>query len=365
MLRSRLRLGLLLGLSCLLGSSFSCLGIGCIGALAEKDLETIGKGSQRGILSLSALKSANDEIFCKCLSLFNAACWGVTYISTKAGIDALSYEGVENAACVFQFVRWLLCAGCLLPWLKGSSCPESMRLSALVGILNALGYFCISLAYSFGTSGSKAAFITSLQAIVVAVMTSCLKGRWQSGTLVSSLLAVLGVGCLVLSGGLEISPGDFLALGTPFFMGLAWHLLGDAMKKFPNDSIASVAVQFFVLAVFFGCWLMVSSLQQGLSFKLQALQVLQASGLLTPLLFTSFFGSVLTMCFANRAMRALSTSQVVIICTSEPLWGAMAAVLVLGETLGASTVVGGVLIILALLCNELLQEKEDVKVLDW
>ena len=362
MLRGRLRGGLLLGLSCLLGSSYSCLGIGCIGALTSKTFKMIKTARGQGILSLSALKSVNDEIFCKCLSLFNAACWGVTYISTKAGIDALRYEGVENAACVFQFVRWLLCAGCLLPWLKGSSCRESMRVSALVGILNALGYFSISIAYTFGTSGSKAAFITSLQAIVVAVMTSCLKGRWQSGTLLSSLLAVLGVGCLVLSGGAEISAGDFLALGTPFFMGLAWHLLGDAMKKFPDDSIASVAVQFFVLALFFGCWLVVSSLQQGLSFNFR---LLLAPTVLTPLLFTSFFGSVLTMCFANRAMRALSTSQVVIICTSEPLWGAIAAVLVLGETLGVSTVVGGVLIILALLCNELLQEKEEVKVLDW
>lgn len=43
--------------------------------------------------------------FWKCVTLFNAACWGATYICTKAGIDALLAAEVQDASAVFQFVR--------------------------------------------------------------------------------------------------------------------------------------------------------------------------------------------------------------------------------------------------------------------
>ena len=43
--------------------------------------------------------------FWKCVTLFNAICWGATYICTKAGIDALVEAEVPQAAAVFQFIR--------------------------------------------------------------------------------------------------------------------------------------------------------------------------------------------------------------------------------------------------------------------
>lgn len=43
--------------------------------------------------------------FWKCVTLFNAICWGATYICTKAGIDALVEAQVPQAAAVFQFIR--------------------------------------------------------------------------------------------------------------------------------------------------------------------------------------------------------------------------------------------------------------------
>ena len=43
--------------------------------------------------------------FWKCVTVFNAICWGATYICTKAGIDALVEAQVPQASAVFQFIR--------------------------------------------------------------------------------------------------------------------------------------------------------------------------------------------------------------------------------------------------------------------
>ena len=102
---------------------------------------------------------------------------------------------------------------------------------------------------------SKAAFITSLQTIVVAACCCVEAGTVQVGLVISSVLAVIGVGCLELQGinslHLEMTKGDVLCLGCPLFTGLAWFVLGKQMKSFPKDVMASMAVQLTIFAVLF------------------------------------------------------------------------------------------------------------------
>ena len=77
------------------------------------------------------------------MTVFNAACWGVSYISSKVGIDALAAAGVEDAPIVFGALRFGLAAVPLLPWLPRSSALESARASAIVGSLNGLSYAAV------------------------------------------------------------------------------------------------------------------------------------------------------------------------------------------------------------------------------
>ena len=174
--------------------------------------QTVRFGSTDPLDNTHAPQSQYDwegEGLWKTVTVFNAACWGSSYISSKAGIDALSAAGVEDAPIVFGALRFGLAALPLLPWVLRSSAAESARTSAIVGSLNGLSYAAIFTSYAYGTTGGKAAFITSLQTIVVAACTSLATKRFQLGTVVSAIMAVVGVGFLELAGGpMETTLGD-------------------------------------------------------------------------------------------------------------------------------------------------------------
>ena len=168
--------------------------------------------------------------------------------------------------------------------------PFEWFLTAQVGLLNGLAYLSVSMAYAIGTTGSKAAFMASLQAIVVTAC-SCLAARkWQMSTACSAVLAVLGVAILELKGPLEANAGDLVCLGCPLCLGVGWYALGSAMRDHPEDAIPSVAIQFVVFALVFGSWLFVNIVHSdgpggAVAFLIELPAILQTPNLLAPLFF--------------------------------------------------------------------------------
>lgn len=159
-----------------------------------------------------------------------------------------------------------------------------------MGLLNALAYLSVSVAYAIGTTGSKAAFMASLQAIVVTACSCVAAGKWQMSTACSATLAVLGVAILELKGPLEANAGDLVCLGCPLFLGLGWYALGSAMKDHIEDAIPSVAIQFVVFALVFGSWLFVNIVHSDghhgiVAFLIELPVILQTPNLLAPLFF--------------------------------------------------------------------------------
>ncbi|CAL1162549.1 unnamed protein product [Cladocopium goreaui] len=264
----------------------------------------------------------------------------------------------------------------LLPWLGRSSSLESAAMSFLVGLIWGTSYACTFVSYTLGTTGAKAAFITSLQSVVVAACTSIVAGRLQLGTIFSALLAVLGVAFIELNGALDPTMGDAVCMVAPIGVGIGWYVLDENMKKYPNDFIPSVVIQFAVFTSIFALWLLkdydffdqdqgqeignnLGSLGIHWFQQLQLPELLRTPNLLCPLLFASIFGNLLTMLAANVACRHLPVSDVSLIVTTEPLFAAVAAVCCIGETFSLGDCLGGFFIMAALLCNELWGETND------
>ena len=88
----------------------------------------------------------------KAVSFFNAACWGSSYVATKAGMNALQAAGVEDPITVFQVLRFSVAALPLLPWLLRSTSTTSASLSAVTGVLVGMSYLILSEAYALGTT---------------------------------------------------------------------------------------------------------------------------------------------------------------------------------------------------------------------
>lgn len=302
--------------------------------------------------------------FWKGVTLFNAVCWGSSYISTKAGIDALSSAGVEDAPVVFGALRFVLAALPLLPWLWKSSSPESARSSAVVGSLGAVAYAAVFVSFSYGTTGAKAAFITALQTTVVASLSSMAAKRLNLSTFCSALLALGGVGVLEFSSGpVEATIGDLICMASPILIGLSWYVLGESTKKFPKDATPTAAIQLLCFGMLFAVWSLGELLlRHGPAGLLQGAthfpELLQTPGLLPALLFSAFFGNTVTMLLSSEAMKRLKASDVSLIVASEPLWAALAAAAFLGEIFTASDMAGGFLVLAGILCNEFWKSPE-------
>ena len=148
-----------------------------------KDLKSPGKhGQLAGRADGTATPRWNKiTLFWKVVMILNSACWGSTFIATKAGIDALQAAGVQNPGAVFGLLRFALAAFPLLPWLGRSTSMESAAMSFLVGLIWGTSYATTFVSYTLGTTGAKAAFITSLQSLVVAACTSLVAGKLQLG----------------------------------------------------------------------------------------------------------------------------------------------------------------------------------------
>lgn len=132
-------------------------------------------------LSTKSMKPWSGMVFWKAVMILNSACWGSAFIATKAGIEALQTAGIENAGPVFGFLRFALATFPLLPWLGQSTSIASAATSCVVGLIWGTSYACTFLSYTLGTTGAKAAFITSLQSLVVAACTSMVARRLQCG----------------------------------------------------------------------------------------------------------------------------------------------------------------------------------------
>mmetsp|Transcript_42132 Transcript_42132/g.98268 ORF Transcript_42132/g.98268 Transcript_42132/m.98268 type:complete len:411 (-) Transcript_42132:50-1282(-) len=318
----------------------------------------------QGMRSEDIAQALPANSFWKGVTLFNAVCWGSSFISTKAGIDALSSAGVEDAPIVFGALRFILAALPLLPWLVKSSSAESARTSALVGSFGAVAYAAIFVSFSYGTTGAKAAFITALQTTVVASLSSMAAKKLNLGTFCSALMAVAGVGVLEFSAGpVEATLGDLMCMAAPILIGLSWHVLGESMKKFPKDATPTVAIQIACFAALFAAWsvgeLLWNHGPAGLAEGVVHFpELLQTPGLMPALLFSAFFGNTVTMLLCNEAMKRLKASDVSLIVASEPLWAALAAAAFLGEIFTAADVAGGVLVLGGILVNELWKTPE-------
>lgn len=159
-------------------------------------LQELSQGkSEATATGSTGVRWSKVTLFWKAVMILNSACWGSTFIGTKSGIDALKAADVRNPGAVFGFLRFALAAFPLLPWLGRSSSLESAAMSFLVGLIWGTSYACTFVSYTLGTTGAKAAFITSLQSVVVAACTSIVAGRLQLGTCAQFVLPFCVVSC--------------------------------------------------------------------------------------------------------------------------------------------------------------------------
>lgn len=228
-----------------------------------------------------------------------------------------------------------------------------------IGLWESIGYVSQAVALrTTPTSASASAFFCSMAVVVVPALDFAVsRKRPRLRQVLGTGLAVGGVACLEWAGNIDFwneTDAFILSLIQPIAFGIAFWRTEHAMRKFPNHARRNAAAQ--LLAVFVISAIYTAFVERpGWTPLLQILwtQVFHPMSTAISLLWTGFVATALTLYLETVALKTLSAAETALILSTEPLWGALTAYILLGERFGPIAQFGGVLVVLGCLLASL------------
>ena len=265
------------------------------------------------------------------LLLLVALVWGTSYGVAKQALDFYPVLG-------FLAVRFCITFLLLAPQLRGAG-----RAALRPGLPSGLVMLAIFLCETYGvahTSASNAAFLNSLCVVFTPFVEWALLGQRPAARLLPAVALSL-LGTWLLSGGvdLDFGLGDALMLAAALVRAFGVCLIRRLTADSEVPPLAFTAVQTGVVG--FGCLLIGSLLPGGLP------PLPSAPAFWLGSLYLVLFATLFAFYVQNWALGRSSPTRVSLLMGSEPLFGALFAVLWLNEQLSLQAWVGGLLIVAA------------------
>ncbi|WDL99604.1 DMT family transporter [Alicyclobacillus sp. ALC3] len=241
----------------------------------------------------------------------------------------------------FLFIRFLLTTVLMLP-LTFTAIRRADGSTWITGIVFGVFLLAIFTLETYGvanTSAANAGFIISLFAVMVPLIHSVLYRKRPKLTLLGAvILSVLGTALLTLRG-YHINMGDFLVLGAAFCRAVQMTATKRLTDGKEMNSGALTTIQLGVVAVGSGF----VTLIQHPSYTHLTLSFWLITGYLA--VFATMFAFFVQLTMIRRT----SPSRVAVLMSSEPIFAALASVLILGESLSVTAMIGGACIIAGML----------------
>lgn len=268
--------------------------------------------------------------------LLVALVWGTTYVASK---DVVSTVPVLQ----FLFIRFTLTTILMLPLTFGAI-RKAERSTWITGIVFGLFLFAIFTLETYGvanTSAANAGFIISLFAVMVPLIDSLVyRRRPKVGLIGAVVVSVVGTALLTIRGDrLHANLGDLLVLGAAFCRAAQMTFTKRLTDGKSMESGALTTIQLGVVAIASG----IASMFQHPSYSHLTLAFWLITGYLA--IFATMFAFFIQMTMIRRT----SPARVAVLMSSEPIFAAGCSVLLLGEQLSLVGMIGGVLIVGAML----------------
>lgn len=268
--------------------------------------------------------------------LLESLIFGVTFVVIK--------EGLANIEPL-NFLAWRFILGAIVLALichkkLKSFDLDKVKLGAAVGLVLAVAQSCQTLGIQYSTA-SKSAFITNLCVVLVPVFLAIkAKEMPKPNIIVSVILASSGLALLTLENGLSIGIGDILLFICAIFFALYIILVGKYSRQidaisFTTYQLSAVAISCLFAAIFTGEF---SIPQNYLAWQ--------------SILFCAVFATAAVHVIQNHFQQYISETTTAIIFASIPLFATIAAFFYLGEQITLKTIIGGTLVITAMVLAE-------------
>jgi len=276
-----------------------------------------------------------------------AALYGTNFGSIK-----IMQEVLEPSTAAL--LRFTIALAALSPFLRTTP-KELIKPGVEIGMWVAMGYFVQGIGLET-CDASTAAFLCSLAVVVCPLLDLFAGEEVKLRSWVAAALAVVGVGVLELGGGSAPSTGDLWALLQPIGFGMGFWKIERVMKDFPGKGAELTAVQLVVVFFTGLLWTLWDSGSTGIDLN-ELMTQLHSLPVAASVVWTGLVTTALTVLLQTTSLGVLSSTETTVLYSTEPLWGAAFASVVLGEHIGQSTIVGGALILAACVSSSIDSDK--------
>lgn len=264
------------------------------------------------------------------LLVFVTLIWGSTFAIIKETIKTVPVP-------ILLAIRFSFAALALL-WVK----PERKTLlpGLILGLLSFAGYATQTVGM-LTTTASKAAFITGLSVILTPIVGAVwLRQRVPLRAWLAAILALTGLGLMTLNPSEGLVVGDFWVLATALAYALYIVYLGEIAAY--HKPIVLTSLQIIVVALLSWGWAVPD---------LHVLKSLSTSAI-AAMLYLAIFATALVLWLQALAQRVVPAYAAALIFALEPVFAAIFAYCLLGETLSTQGWLGGALVVIAMIIGE-------------
>lgn len=277
------------------------------------------------------------------LLLTVAIAWGVTFLMVQDAIDS-------TPVYAFLFFRFAL-ASLLMLIIAYRYLNELNKETIIYGVILGIFLFSAFATQTFGlahTKSSIVAFITGLNVICVPFLAYFIfKDSVRKNVVVASIVAVIGLYLLTMSGTLSIGTGELLTLVCAFLFAL--HIIFTG--KFSTKVNVYNLVLFQLITVAF------LSLCFSLALDDKTFDLQYDYTFFKAVIVTAVFATVYAFLIQTYMQQFTTATKTAVIFTMEPVSAAIFGYYVGGETLTTIQIWGAILIIFATLIAELKLKK--------
>ena len=285
--------------------------------------------------------------------LLAALIWGLAFVAQRIGMDHVgpyTFNGVRFALGVVSLLPLMLYQKSFASEQTPDHCPPTTTLG--IGITAGLILFIAASLQQIGliyTTAGKAAFITCLYIILVPIAGIFFRQRLTPAAWLGSLLAVSGLYLLSVREGFSIEYGDFLELiGALFWTA---HILLIDRYSCRIDTLKLAAIQFTTCSLL--------CLATAAATETITVDGIMQAGI--PILYGGLFSVGVAYTLQIFGQKYASPSHAAIILSMESVFAAIGGFLILNERLGASELIGCLLMFAGMLLSQLQGTKASQK----
>lgn len=267
--------------------------------------------------------------------------WGSTFIIVKNAIQSLP---VYNFLFIRFLLAFLLLAAIFYKKLKKID-KSTLMAASLIGTMLFLGYAFQTMGLLY-TTASKSGFITGFSVVLVPILEAILlKRKPTKAATVGVVLAFIGLILLTTNIDLSINIGDFLTLLCAFAFAMHIVLISKYASKMDTYLLASI--QIGMVALLSG----IVSLIFEKPFTPTSLDVWGA------IIITGVFATAFAFVAQNTMQAYTTATHTALIFSLEPVFAALAAYLIAGETMSIRAIIGGAFMLAGIILSELPEKK--------